>query len=140
MRRTAPVDSSTLSRLIQAGRLAGAAAAAALLDRGLLAADDPLLLALGACPRTEADLARDLGIENVCARLDVLIERGLAGRQAVGPELAPGIALTTEGEALHKLLLAHRRELEEALLGELAPKRRKQLRRTLKRFVSLLRL
>jgi DNA-binding MarR family transcriptional regulator len=59
---------------------------------------------------------------------------------AVGPELAPGLALTERGERLRDHLAGNWEELEAALLGDLSPKKRKKLRKTLGRFVELLRL
>ena len=61
-------------------------------------------------------------------------------RQAVGPELAPGLALTERGVRIRNALADHWTQLEEALLGELKPKHRKRFAEALKRFVELLRL
>ncbi len=61
------------------------------------------------------------------------------GRQAVGPELTPGVALTERGTRIRDSLADHWAQLEDALLGELKPKRRRKLTAALGRFVELLR-
>lgn len=137
-----PSSRSTLYRLIEAGQLAHKALLLPLLERGLEPADDAVLFELGRSGATEADLANQLGlpVENLQARLARLIERELVTRQAVGPELAPGVALTNRGIRIRNGLADHWTQLEEALLGELKPKPRKKLANTLKRFVDLLKL
>lgn len=137
-----PSSRSTLYRLIEAGQLAHKALLLPLLERGLEPGDDAVLFELGRSGATEADLANQLGlpVENLQARLARLIERELVGRQAVGPELTPGVALTDRGVRIRNGLADHWTQLEEALLGELKPKSRKKLATTLKRFVDLLKL
>ena len=73
-------------------------------------------------------------------RIARLIERELVSRQAVGPELEAGLALTERGERIKAVLAGNWEELENALLGELGKKERKGLDEVLKRFVELLRL
>ena len=73
-------------------------------------------------------------------RLNRLVERDLVVRQATGPELVPGLALTDRGERIREVLAGAWSELEEALLGELGEKDRKKLKKQLGRFVELLRL
>jgi hypothetical protein len=58
----------------------------------------------------------------------------------VGPELAPGVALTERGLRIRNGLADHWSQLEEALMGELKPRQRRKLRDRLGRFVDLLRL
>ncbi|MFK4813074.1 hypothetical protein ACI3KW_22985 [Devosia sp. ZW T5_3] len=137
-----PSSRSTLYRLIEAGQLAHKALLLPLLERGLEPGDDAVLFELGRSGATEADLANQLGlpVEHLQIRLARLIERELVTRQAVGPELAPGIALTTRGIRIRNGLADHWAQLEEALLGELKPRPRKKLASTLKRFVDLLKL
>lgn len=137
-----PSPSSTLYRLIEAGQLAHKALLAPLLERGLEPGDDAILFELGRSGTTEAALAAGFGIGETALqpRLERLIERDLVIRQAVGPELAPGIALTERGVRIRNGLADHWAQLEEALLGELKPKHRKKLGDHLKRFVELLSL
>ncbi|UXN75349.1 hypothetical protein N8D56_11460 [Devosia sp. A8/3-2] len=137
-----PSSRSTLYRLIEAGQLAHKALLLPLLERGLEPGDDAVLFELGRSGATEADLAHQLGlpVENLQTRLLRLIERRLVTRRAVGPELAPGIALTDRGVRIRNGSADHWTQLEEALLGELKPKHSKKLAATLKRFVDLLKL
>jgi hypothetical protein len=138
-----PSASSTLYRLIEAGQLAYQALLVPLLERGMEPGDDAVLFILaerrGA---TEATLATelDLGVEAAAERVGRLIERDLIARRAIGPDLAPGLALTERGERIRLLLVDNWNELENALFGELKKKRQKWLGATLQRFVDLLRL
>ena len=137
-----PSSRSTLYRLIEAGQLAHKALLVPLAERGLEPGDDAILFVLARSGTTEADLAAELGVpaDALPARLARLIERDLIARQAVGPELAPGLALTDRGTRIRNALAANWDQLEEALLGELKPKQAKKLGDRLKRFVDLLRL
>lgn len=134
---------SILYRLIEAGQLTRQALLVPLRERGLEPGDDAVLFALhregGA---SEADLAGETGLEGaaLASRIARLVERDLVARQAIGPELSPGLALTERGERLREHLAGNWEELEAALLDELSSKRRKKLRKTLERFVELLRL
>ena len=108
-----------------------------------MSGDDALLFVLSARHgATEAELAAELGLSPAALneRLARLVERELVERRAIGPELAPGIALTDRGERIRALLADNWSELENALLGELKKKKRTQLAETLGRFVDLLRL
>ena len=91
---------------------------------------------------TETELAQHIGLDldALNGRIARLIERDLVARRAIGPELAPGLALTDRGERIRGVLADNWTELENALLGELKKKKRKQLGDTLARFVDLLRL
>lgn len=137
-----PSPRSTLYRLIEAGQLAHKALQAPLRERGLEPGDDAVLFALGRSGTGEAELASALGLgaEQLEPRLSRLMERDLVRRQAVGPELTPGLALTDRGTRIRDALAEHWSELEEALLGDLKKKRRKALAETLGRIVELLRL
>lgn len=137
-----PSPRSSLYRLIEAGQLAHKALLQPLLERGLQPGDDAILFELGRSGMTEAALATEFGVsvDALGDRLERLIERELVARQAVGPELAPGIALTDRGVRIRNGLSDHWAQLEEALLGELKPKQRKRLGDHLKRFVELLSL
>jgi DNA-binding MarR family transcriptional regulator len=138
-----PSASSTLYRLIEAGQLAHQALLVPLVERGLEAGDDAVLFVLaerrGA---TEAMIAAELDLETEATtnRVARLIERDLIARRAIGPELAPGLALTERGERIRLLLVENWNELENALFGELKKKKQKWLASTLQRFVDLLRL
>ena len=111
-------------------------------ERGLEPGDDAVLFELARSGTTETALAEQLGLSGdaLNIRLTRLIGRELVGRQAVGPELAPGLALTERGVRIRNALSDHWTQLEEALMGELKPKHRKKFAGTLKRFVELLRL
>jgi DNA-binding MarR family transcriptional regulator len=137
-----PSSRSTLYRLIEAGQLAHKALLLPLRERGLEPGDDAILFELGRSGTTEAALADELELpaEALVTRLARLIERELVTRQAVGPELAPGVALTERGLRIRNGLADHWAQLEEALMGELKPRQRKKLAERLKRFVALLRL
>ena len=138
-----PSASSTLYRLIEAGQLARQRLTVPLLERGLEPGDDAVLFELGIRRgATEAELAAalELAPDAASARLERLIGRDLVVRRAVGPELAPGIALTERGERIRALLADNWTELENALFGELKKKKREQLGEVLARFVDLLRL
>jgi DNA-binding MarR family transcriptional regulator len=137
-----PSARSTLYRLIEAGQLAHKALLVPLLERGLEPGDDAVLFVLGRAGTTEAELGAELGLEGEALerRVQRLCERELVARQAVGPELQPGLALTERGERIKDILAGNWEELENALLGELKKKQRKRLGDTLKRFVDLLRL
>jgi len=137
-----PSSRSTLYRLIEAGQLAHKALLVPLLERGLEPGDDALLFVLARSGTTEANLAAELGLppDALDARVTRLLERELIARQAVGPELAPGIALTERGTRIRNALAANWEQLEEALLGELKPRQARKFGERLKRFVELLRL
>ncbi|MCW5722542.1 MAG: hypothetical protein KIS86_15500 [Devosia sp.] len=136
-----PSSRSALYRLIEAGQLAHKALLVPLLEKGLEPGDDAILFVLGRAGTTEADLAEEIGLpaEALASRLARLGERDLITRQAVGPELIPGVALTERGLRIRNGLVEHWAQLEEALLGELKNKQRKKLSTTLKRFTDLLR-
>lgn len=136
-------SSSTLYRLIEAGQLTRKVLLTPLLERGLEPGDDAVLFVLhDRLGAPEEDIASAIGIpfETLEPRLNRLIDRDLVARQATGPELAPGLALTERGERIREVLEGAWTELEEALLGELSGKHRKKLRKQLGRFVELLRL
>src|SRR5690606_28364114 len=137
-----PSSRSTLYRLIEAGQLAHKALLLPLLEKGLEPGDDAILFELGRSGTTEAALATELGLPEAAllTRLTRLIERELVTRQAVGPELAPGVALTERGRRIRNGLADNWSQLEEALMGELKPRQRRKLGERLKRFVTLLRL
>ncbi len=137
-----PSSRSTLYRLIQAGQLAHKALLLPLVERGLEPGDDAILFELGRAGTTEQALAAELGLsdEALVARIARLTERELVVRQAVGPELSPGVALTERGVRIRNGLADRWAQLEEALMGELKPRQRKKLGDRLKRFVELLSL
>jgi len=137
-----PSSRSALYRLIEAGQLAHKAVLVPLIEKGLEPGDDAVLFVLGRAGTTETALAEELGLtaDMLATRIERLAGRDLITRQAVGPELEPGIALTERGLRIRNSLADHWALLEEALMGELKPKHRKRLAETLGRFVALLRL
>lgn len=137
-----PSSRSTLYRLIEAGQLAHRALLVPLRERGLEPGDDAVLFVLGRSGIEEAALGDELGLppDQLAPRLQRLLERDLVQRQAVGPELRPGIALTERGQRIREALVEHWSELENALLGELRKKHRRRLDDILARMVDLLRL
>ncbi len=137
-----PTSRSALYRLIEAGQLAHKALLLPLVEKGLEPGDDAILFVLGRAGITEADLARELGLTTdlLAARLERLASRDFITRQAVGPELEPGLALTERGLRIRNVLAGHWAQLEEALMGELKTKQRKKFSDALGRFVDLLRL
>ena len=140
---TKPEARSTLYRLIEAGQLAHKALLVPLLDRGLEAGDDAVIFVLHAeLGTSEAALAEHLGLEPdaLQPRLARLIERDIVVRQAIGPDLTEGLALTERGARIREVLAANWEQLEEALFADLDTKKRKGLGKALKRFVELLRL
>ncbi len=140
---TKPEARSTLYRLIEAGQLAHKALLVPLLDRGLEAGDDAVIFVLHTeLGASEAALAEHLGLEPEALqpRLERLIERDIVARQAIGPDLTQGLALTERGARIREVLAANWEQLEEALFADLDQKKRKGLSKALKRFVELLRL
>ncbi|KKB07224.1 hypothetical protein [Devosia chinhatensis] len=137
-----PSSRSALYRLIEAGQLAHKAVLVPLREKGLEPGDDAVLFELGRAGTTEADLAAELGlpVDMLADRLARLVERDLVTRQAVGPELEAGVALTERGVRIRNSLADHWAMLEDALMGELKAKQRKRLGQVLSRFVDLLRL
>lgn len=137
-----PSPRSALYRLIEAGQLAHQALLVPVLEKGLEPGDDAVLFVLGRSGTTETQLAAELGLPSdaLSLRLSRLIERDLVTRQAVGPELEPGVALTDRGMRIRNALADHWAQLEEALLGELKPRHRKRFATALGRFIDLLRL
>lgn len=136
-----PSSRSTLYRLIEAGQLARKALLVPVLERGLEPGDDAVLFVLARSGTSESDLARELGQSDgqLETRIARLLERDLIRRQAVGPELTPGLALTERGVRIRNALAEHWSELEEALLGDLKKKKREALSEILQRFVDMLR-
>jgi DNA-binding MarR family transcriptional regulator len=138
-----PSRNSTLYRLIEAGQLAHKALMVPLIERGLEPGDDALLFVLadrrGA---TEAVLAEQTGVDitSLNVRIERLIGRDLLVRQAVGPDLAAGVALTDRGERMRAFLLDNWTSLEEALFGELKKKQKRKFSAILRRFTDLLSL
>ncbi|MBB4051842.1 DNA-binding MarR family transcriptional regulator [Devosia subaequoris] len=137
-----PSSRSALYRLIEAGQLAHKALLLPLVEKGLEPGDDAILFVLGRAGITEADLAHELGLttDMLATRLERLASRDFITRQAVGPELEPGLALTERGLRIRNVLADHWAQLEEALMGELKTKQRKKFSDALGRFVDLLRL
>ncbi|GLQ52776.1 hypothetical protein [Devosia nitrariae] len=136
-----PSSRSTIYRLIEAGQLARKALLVPVLERGLEPGDDAVLFVLARSGTSETDLAAELGQADgqLQTRISRLLERDLIRRQAVGPELTPGLALTERGVRIRNALAEHWSELEEALLGDLKKKKREALGDTLQRFIDILR-
>ena len=138
-----PKARSTLYRLIEAGQLARRALLVPLLDRGLEPGDDAIIFALHTrLGATETTLAEELELdpEALGTRLARLADRDVITRQAIGPDLVAGLALTERGQRICEVLSANWDQLEAALFDELDDKQRKKLDKVLRRFVELLRL
>lgn len=137
-----PSSNSALYQLIAAGQLAHKALLVPLKERGLEQGDDAILFELGRSGTTEQALADELGLplDMLNPRLTRLMERDLIDRRAVGPELLPGVALTERGIRIRNSLADHWAQLEEALMGELKPKKRKKFGQILRRFTDLLQI
>ncbi len=134
---------SVLYRLIEAGQLTHKALLVPLIERGLEPGDDAVLFLLAdKMGATEVELIDGSGItaEALAPRIARLMERDLIEQRAVGPQLIAGYGLTERGARIREVLAENWQELELALLGELKPKKRKDLREALGRFVDLLRL
>jgi DNA-binding MarR family transcriptional regulator len=110
-------------------------------ERGLEPGDDAVLFVLGRSGISEAELASELAQTDgqLETRIARLLERDLVRRQAVGPELTPGLALTERGLRIRNALAEHWNELEEALLGDMKKRKRQALGDALQRFIDLLR-
>lgn len=136
-----PSSRSALYRLIEAGQLAHKALLVPVVEKGLEPGDDAILFVLGRSGTTEVDLGEELGLppDMLSGRIERLAARDFITRQAVGPELQPGLALTERGVRVRNALAEHWAQLEEALMGDLKPKHRKKLGEALGRFVDLLR-
>jgi DNA-binding MarR family transcriptional regulator len=136
-----PSSRSALYRLIEAGQLAHQALLVPVVEKGLDPGDDAILFVLGRSGTTEVELGGELGLspDMLASRLDRLASRDFITRQAVGPELQPGLALTERGVRTRNALAEHWAQLEEALMGDLKPKHRKRFGEALGRFVDLLR-
>jgi DNA-binding MarR family transcriptional regulator len=136
-----PSSRSTLYRLIEAGQLARKALLVPVVERGLEPGDDAVLFVLGRSGISEAELASELAQTDgqLETRIARLLERDLVRRQAVGPELTPGLALTERGLRIRNALAEHWNELEEALLGDMKKRKRQALGDALQRFIDLLR-
>src|SRR5690606_19715383 len=104
-----PSSRSALYRLIEAGQLAHKAVLLPLVEKGLEPGDDAVLFELARSGTTEAALAAELGMtgDALSGRLDRLADRGIVIRQAVGPLLEPGIALTERGTRIRNGLTDH---------------------------------
>lgn len=136
-----PRNRSTLYRLIEAGQLAHRALLAPMLERGLTAGDDALLMVLAESKlKTEADIASRAGVtpETLRPHVDRLVERELVERRAVGPDLLPGLVLTKRGARVEKMLDEHWKEIDRALTDGLKEGQKKALNKRLARIASAL--
>ncbi|HQZ14133.1 MAG TPA: MarR family winged helix-turn-helix transcriptional regulator [Devosia sp.] len=132
-----PRASSALYRLIEAGQLTRRALLVPLLEHGLEAGDDAVLLLLMELRQaTESELSEALGMDAaaVGARVNRLLGRGFVER---GPA-APALTLTLCGGQLCAALAESWAALEAALLEGLGKAERKSLRKRLGRFVRSL--
>jgi DNA-binding MarR family transcriptional regulator len=137
-----PSARSLLYRLIEAGQLARRALLVPLIDRGLKAGDDAVLLLLrDNAVEGENELCAALGLGRglLEPRLARLRQHGLVERRAVGSALVPMLLLTERGRRVGDLLAERWSALEQALLAGTRRKHRRALRRTLARFVGALR-
>jgi DNA-binding MarR family transcriptional regulator len=137
-----PNARSILYRLIEAGQLARQALLVPLIERGLEAGDDAVLLLLRDEPvASEADLCAALGLERAALqpRLERLAHHGVIERRAVGSRLVPMLVLTDRGRRIGDSLAAKWSTLERAMLAGLRRKERRDLRKRLGRVVETLR-
>jgi DNA-binding MarR family transcriptional regulator len=137
-----PSTRSILYRLIEAGQLARQALLVPLVERGLEAGDDAVLLLLRDAPLAgEAELCAALGLERAVLepRLVRLRHHGLIERRAVGARLVPMLVLTDRGRRIGNSLAAKWSALEDTLLAGMRRKERRSLRKRLGRVVAALR-
>ena len=132
---------STLLWLIEAGHLTRHALVAPLTERGLEVGDDAVLFALtDAAGILDTQLCEVTGIEHdaLITRLDRLAAHDIVERAAIGSTRRPGTRLTEKGVALRNGLAADWYTLEERLVGDLKPRRRKALKKALKMLLDRL--
>lgn len=132
---------STLYHLIEAGQLARLVLLRPLITYGLNPGDDAIILAMKKHKKTsDNQICHMTGLtpDTLQPRLDRLIALGMIVRKTLGTELAPGSQMTKKGRIARKQIIAHWHKLEEALMHELSPLNKKQLRETMKRFADLL--
>lgn len=128
---------TTLLALIEAGQRAHRVLLRPLIERGLEAGDDAVLLLLlvdGVVSEAHLEDGTGLTIEALQPRLD-----RLAGRDVV-VRIAAGYALTERGARLRQQLLAVWSETDQALTGGLKEKHRRRLEQVLAAFGDRLRL
>ncbi len=136
-------EKTTIYRLIEAGHLARQQMLVPLNARGLEAGDDAILFSIDNKEGvSESHLQALTGLNDIALemRLVRLSDDGIITRVTLGAKQKPGVRLTSVGQEITQILQANWRELENALVGELDHKQHKGLRKTLKRFVSLLSL
>ena len=127
--------------MIEAGQRAHRALVAPLRERGLEPGDDAVLFLLGETNGLTPELlTQGVGVDPgaLDARIERLIARDLVCRREVGPEAAPGLALTPRGERVRIALEQAWAALDSMLLGGLDAKERRRLNRALKRVLTLL--
>lgn len=129
-------------RLIAAGHLARHALAEPLAANGLKPGDDAILLFMAARPKgvSTKKLASANGLEEsaLVSRLGRLVTSDLIEPTITHTKSLPGYSLTEQGVTVCEELMDHWERLEGALIGELKPKNRKELKKVLNRFVMLL--
>ena len=130
-----PKPSLTLLALIEAGQHAHRALLRPLVERGLEAGDDAILLLLGVDAVTESDLEDGTGMafEAIEQRIDRLVTREFVVRTA------GGFALTERGARFRERLVEAWDETELALTRSLKKKQRKRLARLLVDFAGSMR-
>lgn len=123
---------TTLLALIAAGQHAHRALLRPLIERGLEAGDDAVLLLLGEGMANDADLEESTGtgLDQLRPRLDRLVTRELI------VHTAGGFALTERGARLRERLLEVWTGTELALTSGLKRKQRKRLARLLLDFAD----
>ncbi len=137
------IEKTTLYKLINAGHLARQTMLVPLIELGLSAGDDAILFALidpkGASTK---DIGQITGLGSLAlkARLDRLEKFGLLKQDKQKNAEVQNICLSKKGFEVCDILIANWQQLDDVLIGELNPKKRKNLKKTLRRFIKLLSL
>ena len=134
---------STLYQLIEAGQMARTVLLRPLQEYGLHPGDDAIILALKNKKMVPDHILCDLmGLtpRSLQPRIDRLQALSFVQRVAHGAQFVPATQLTKPGRVVRKKLIAHWRELEDALMDDLSHKEKKKLRQSMHHFCDLLAL
>ncbi len=137
------IEKTTLYKLINAGHLARQTMLVPLFELGLTAGDDAILFALNEPNGVSIfELSQITGLSNKAleVRLAKLERLNLLTQKDSKQTVINNIQLTAKGIEVCDILIANWQQLDDALIGELSAKKRKNLKNILKRFVKLLSL